>query len=95
MPSGLQCWDANGLLTLDTGDSITKVIGTVQTQADVAGSLVVPDFEGGVRAFVFKNASPPGGSEWRPYGRTEVSVNGRTISWTAGQPAISFIYGVY
>jgi hypothetical protein len=95
MAQGLECWDAQGRLIFGTGDSITKVIGTVQTQVEVAGSVTVPEMEGGTRPFVSKNASPPGGAEWRPYGRTEIFIEGRTIRWTAGRPAISFVYGVY
>ncbi|TWH49586.1 hypothetical protein [Sporomusa sp. KB1] len=31
MPAGLQCWDADGNLTLDITDRLTRVLGTIQT----------------------------------------------------------------
>lgn len=95
MPSGLQCWDANGLLTLDTNDSISKVIGTITTQQNVAGAVSVPAMEGGTRVFVFRYAQPMIGGSPPSIPRCEVSVSGRTINWTAGQGPVTFSYGVY
>lgn len=95
MPAGLQVWDANGVLVLDITDSLAKTIGTITTQHQVAGSITVPDVEGGTRAFVVKRAAPPMGLEWYAGARTDVTVSGRTISWTAGLGPITFTYGVY
>lgn len=99
MAQGLQCWDANGILTLDTNDSLTKVVSTVTTQAGAAGSLAVPEFVGGTRIFVVKQVAPGqlGGEaiNWTNRTRTEVTVSGRTISWSAGSASIQFTYGVY
>lgn len=40
MPAGLQIWDANGNLMLDTTDRLTKVLGTVTTTTS-DGSVAV------------------------------------------------------
>jgi len=95
MAYGLQCFDAQGRIILDITDSISKVIGVVQTQANVAGSLQVPDFAGGTRVFVSRRATPPSGPFPAQGKRCEVTVNGRTISWTAGRGPVVFTYGVY
>lgn len=95
MPSGLQCWDASGRLTLDTNDSISKVVGVVTTQANVAGSVVVPEFSGGTRIFISRRATPPSGPFPGQGRRCEITVRGRTVSWTAGRGPVEFSYGVY
>jgi hypothetical protein len=95
MGQGLECYNANAQLILGTGDSISKVIGTVTTQQNVAGSVTVPDMAGGVRVFIAKYTEPPMGPIYQSVPRCQVSVSGRTISWSAGRGPIFFSYGVY
>lgn len=95
MAQGLECWDEQGRLIFGTGDSITKVIGTVTTQQNVAGAVAVPAMEGGTRVFIFRYAQPLLGVAPPSMPRSEITVNGRTINWTAGQGPVTFSYGVY
>lgn len=93
MPSGLQTWDPNGVPTLQITDSLAKIIGSVTTVAGVAGEVTAPDFQGGTRAFIVKYADIPYGPQAGL--RSEFTISGRTISWTAGRSAVTFFYGVY
>ena len=95
MPSGVQTWNPQGQITLDTNDSISKIIGTITTQQGVAGSVTVPEFAGGTRIFIFRYAQPLIGGSPPAIARCEVSVSGRTINWTAGRGPVVFSYGVY
>lgn len=42
MPAGLQCWNAAGVKTLDTVDTLSRVLGILRV--DGPGSLAVPAF---------------------------------------------------
>lgn len=95
MPQGMQIFDANGNLTIDITDSISKIIGVVTTQANVAGSLNVPELAGGSRIFISKRATPPSGPFPGNGKRCEVTISGRTINWSAGRGPLEFSYGVY
>jgi hypothetical protein len=95
MPQGLECYNAVGQLVLGTADSLSKVIGTVTTQQNVAGAVTVPAMDGGTRVFIFRYAQPLLGAAPASMPRSEITVNGRTINWTAGQGPVTFSYGVY
>lgn len=43
MPQGLQTWDANGVLTVDVTDRLTKVLGTINT-GKTTGSYTIGNF---------------------------------------------------
>lgn len=97
MTQGLQVFDANGKLTVDITDSLARIIGTISIAAGTSGSVTVPAQLGGTRIFVIKLASAPvgpvsGGSSNK---RTEVTISGNTINWTAGRDAVVLRYGVY
>jgi len=95
MPSGMQTWSPSGFLTLDTNDSISKIMGTITTQQNVAGSITVPELAGPTRIFLYAYAQPLMGAAPPQTKRTEITVNGRTISWSAGRGPVTFSYGVY
>ena len=95
MAQGLECWDAQGRLIFGTGDSISKILGTITTQQNVSGAVDVPAMEGGTRIFIFRYAQPLLGATPPQIARCEITVSGRTIRWSAGRGPITFSYGVY
>lgn len=95
MGQGLECWDAQGRLIFGTGDSISKIIGTITTQQNVAGSITVAELAGPSRLFVVKRALPPSGPFPNQIKRSEITISGRVINWTAGRGPMEFSYGVY
>lgn len=95
MAQGLQVFDTAGQLVVDISDSITKLLGSFNITANVAGSLTVPDLEGGSRVFIIKQAEAPIGRRGTTQGRSNISISGRTISWTVGRDNLTVYYGVY
>lgn len=97
MTQGLQVFDANGKLTVDITDSLARIIGTISIAVGTSGSVAVPAQAGGTRIFVVKLASTPVGpvSNGPSNRRTEVTISGNTISWTAGRDAVVLRYGVF
>lgn len=93
MPQGLQVWDANGVLTLDITNRLTKVVGQISTISNVAGSLTVPDTIGGGSVWF---ACQPNYKVilYQPY-PPNVTLTGRTINWSAAPQAIIIEYGIY
>lgn len=99
MPAGLQCFDAQGRLILDVTDRMGRVVGSVLT-GNTSGSVVADGMSYGSPWFML--TLEPGQSEgyyldggvararWRP----SVTINGQTISWTAGVPS-RITFGVY
>lgn len=93
MAYGLQVFDAAGNLTLDTADSLTRLIGSVTVSAN--GSLSDTAFLTG-RPFYYLIATTSGGIT------PEVSFSGSTMTWTY-TPTATFstlgtfilVYGVY
>lgn len=96
MPAGLQVWDANSVLRVDTGDSFTRILGVINTGVN-DGSIVDGNIAGG-RFWYFckKIQTTPGG-----YISPAVSVSGSTISWSFNNAAASLrvsniiMYGLY
>nr|WP_092069553.1 hypothetical protein [Dendrosporobacter quercicolus]NSL47514.1 hypothetical protein [Dendrosporobacter quercicolus DSM 1736]SDL92505.1 hypothetical protein SAMN04488502_1011194 [Dendrosporobacter quercicolus] len=97
MPCGLQIWDANGNLTLDVTDRLTRVLGTFSTgttdgsHTDAALAFGTP--------WIHATSSYPYNSYACQY-----TVSGTTISWTFiegspfnqdGKRPEYVIYGVY
>lgn len=95
MGQGMQVFDANGALVVDINDSISKIIGQFVMQAETPGAVTVPELAGGSRIFVFKQAQPPLGINGVNRGRAQITISGRTISWTAGRETVWVYYGVY
>lgn len=97
MTQGLQVFDANGNLIVDITDSLAKIVGTINIAAGTSGSVSVPAQVGGTRVYVVKLASTPIGpvSNGPSNKRTEVTISGNTISWTAGRDAVVLRYGVF
>lgn len=94
MLQGLQVWDKQGVQTVDVSDSLTRVLGTIQTQG------------GNDENGVYNDDRLLGGRPWftvvlqqveRFY--PKVTISGSTINWTAEQyyPMSSclIIYGIY
>lgn len=76
MPSGLQVWDANGRLILTTGDSITRVTGTVYVPRGQSGSAFIPANEG--RPWFSVLSVGANGYTRMP----KITISGNTISWS-------------
>ena len=99
MSYGLNVWDGNGKLTLGLSDSITRILGTVQTTKNVNGSVSAPFSNGRPWAQVLKLGATYEGLTPR------ITISGDTLSWvydggeSGRQQAYSLpvliIYGVY
>lgn len=94
MLQGLQVWDRYGNSTLDVSDSLTRVLGTIQTQGrdDESGAYSDERLLGGRPWFTVllqqvERFSP------------KVTISGSTISWAAEQyypmSPSTIIYGIY
>lgn len=94
MTAGLQVFDANGNLTLDITDRLTRVIGSFTVAAGAAaGSITVAQFSTGT-PWVFPLIYSINGDNTDP----AFSISGTTLSWTANTAAlidVFVIYGVY
>ena len=95
MPQGLQVFDANGVLTMDINDFVAKIVGSFATQAGVSGSITVAAPGSSRKAFIIKQAQPPIGIKQGSAARTEITVSGLNISWTAGRDSMLVLYGVF
>lgn len=93
MPAGLQIWDENGNVMLDTENRVTRVLGSFESGTS-DGSLTSEGFSQGtpwhVRLTPDLGLTPP-----------KITVSGNTLSWTFGNVAEEFrrsayvMYGVY
>lgn len=90
MPAGLQVWDAQGNLILDTTTRMVRINGRVQTVNGQAGSLQIDLSQGSpwyqVVSYTQNN-----------YDRPIFTLNTSTgvLSWTAAQAQSSVIYGTF
>ncbi len=95
MPSGMQVFNADGSLAMDTNDSITRILGTVQTTRNVNGSLTA-DFDQG-RPFFMMLSRGASGFTIMP----DVAINGRVLSWSysgkngSATSDVFIVYGLY
>ena len=97
MPAGLQVWDANGALILDTSTRVGTLIGSVNTGA-VNGAIAVSLI--GEPLFVVKQLSFP---LYTVYIFPNVSIAGGVLSWVYPPPfnpyqanvAVRIFYGFY
>lgn len=97
MAQGLQCWDANGNLTLDLTDRLTRVLGQFET-GTTDGSITNEDLATGEPWF-FCMSDNLVSSNYEKDPLT-VTVNNTTISWAfdyigADRVNKKFMYGVY
>lgn len=77
MSFGLQCFNANGAITVDNASTVTRYIQTFITSAS-AGSLTIPALASGrpwVAAYRYTNNSVQ-------YIAANVTVSGTTVSWS-------------
>ena len=86
MPSGIEVFGADGVLKIDQNTRISKVIGSVNISGAGNITFTVPD--GNSPWFFY---FPSGGTG---YAFPVFTINGTTISWTAGDPGV-LVYGAY
>lgn len=94
MPQGLQVWDASALLVQDVTDSLTRVLGYVDTGGN-AGSLTDDRFYSGRPFYVL--VSTTSGIARVPL---RVSFSGNVMNWFQAEgfvnaPESRIYYGVY
>lgn len=87
MPTGLQCWDGNGNLTVDLTSRMTRLLGSVNQGG--AGSRQEPALAQGV-PFVLPVLDQNG--LMYPVDLTVPTISGTTLNWTTGA---HFYYGTY
>lgn len=97
MPQGLQVWNANGQITLDTSTSVGRVIGAFSVAANSTGSTTIT-LAAGERLWAALAANSSSA-----YNRLFIEVpgaiyaqniNGNIIRWQV-QSAGLVIYGAY
>lgn len=106
MPQGLQVFDADGHLVLDTSSRIGRILGYVDAPVG-AGSIVNASFAQGT-PFYFVNKDFGVLGAYGPFelpsriSTPEVSFSGTTMSWTRAAPPDTdaggdcrIYYGVY
>lgn len=90
MPQGLQVWDANGVLILDTTTRMVRVAGSLNTTINQAGSIQFDLGQGTpwyqVVSFVSRN-----------YDRPLFTYDAATgvLSWTAASIQSNLRYGYF
>ncbi|WP_040263652.1 hypothetical protein [Pseudomonas massiliensis] len=94
MSYGLNVWDGNGKLTLGLSDSISRLLGTVQTTKGLNGSISA-DFSKGRPWAQILNTGVTGASV-----TPQVTISGNTLSWAYTGNASMYVsvvilYGVY
>lgn len=89
MPQGLQVFDGAGNITLDVGNSVLVLQGTVQTTPNQAGQITMDASLGTPFVIVNNPPAPTNGG----YSRPTVTVSGSTISWNAANYQCYFFYG--
>jgi len=102
MAFGLKVWDANGNLTLDATNKITRLIYTKYLNAGTTGSIEVPEVADKQVVLMVHCVNPSWSQEW-DYKMTplDVSLVLTTLSWTTytgfngleyGQDTIVYIF---
>lgn len=86
MPTGLQCWDASGNLTVDLTSRMTRLLGYVYQGA---GSIQEPALAQGI-PFVIPVLNQNG--LMYPENLTVPTISGITVTWGG---AAHFYYGTY
>lgn len=93
VPQGLQVWDENGNIILDTDDMLGKVLGVRAINA-ASGSITDARLTEGQPFYAFYTSEP---AQWFGEGPMRVSISGSTISWSAWSRFSSafLAYGVF
>lgn len=86
MPTGLQCWDASGNLTVDLTSRMTRLLGYVN---QAAGSLQEPALAQGI-PFVIPVLNQNG--LMYPENLTVPTISWTSVAWGG---AAHFYYGTY
>lgn len=96
MPQGLQIWDDQGRLMVDTNTSLSQVLGSFSLgDGHPAGTYSDGNFANGRPwAMVMPTARFSTVSGSAPLKMTSVTVSGTTISYTDGDRAV-IVYGIY
>lgn len=93
MPSGLQCFDAQGRLTFAATDRLARVLGVVST-GGVSGSTTSDGLAGNAAYFAFFPDYSSPGSRW-----PSISISGNTLSWSysnaSGNVPGFILFGIY
>lgn len=92
MPVGLQTWNEFGVMTLDTNDRLTRVIGVIPYWWLVAGGSYDfgPALYTGITFWTLQFKS----GDWNAVDPI-VTQSGTTLYWTPGDNASSLVVGVY
>ncbi len=77
MAFGLKVWDADGNLTLDTTDNITRLVYTRYLNAKTTGSVEIPAVDGKSAVFIANCVNAPA-FQATPL---KVALSGTTLSW--------------
>lgn len=91
MPAGLEIYDASGRQVVSVTSRLAKLAGSVTTTANQGGSLSIP---GDGQAYYFTRDGNDGGMFSNATYPT-ITLNGRTLSWSAANRSINIIYGAY
>ena len=94
VPQGLQVWDENGNIILDTNDMLGRVLG-IQPVSSRTGSITDARLAQGQPFYFFLSAPYPGPGYPGP---ARITISGSTLSWYHPEmPAAgSFLgYGVF
>lgn len=86
MPTGLQCWDANGNLTVDLTSRMTRLLGSINQGP---GSIQEPALAEGI-PFILPILDQNG--LMYPENLRVPTISGTTVTWTT---AAHFYFGTY
>lgn len=99
MPQGIQVWDANGVVTLDTNDPTMKILNVVDMGTNSSGSTShwALAHVGSGTARLWYVVIPNSNTESVLHLAPTVSLSGTTLSWTTqGSPAnYLLVFGLY
>lgn len=92
MSQGLQIFDPNGNVVLDTTDYIVKPFSTINISTAANGSQVDPGMAGAINAFAGFNNTGDGGSGTSLEPTITIGSDG-TITWTYDPNVLAYGYG--
>lgn len=91
MPGGLETYDASGRLVVSVTSRLAKLSGTVTTVANQSGSLLIP---GDGQAYYITRDGNDGGM-FSNVTYPSITLDGRTLSWSAAERSIVIAYGAF
>ena len=103
MPQGLQVWDNNGLLIVDTTQSVLNLFGKIdigQPGTAATGSIVDARFQYVVdaKARLMTFLTPTIDASDLLFARPTILLSGHTLSWswnTTSRFPLTLVYGIY